>query len=90
MLKGLGTKMAQPEFQVPFHKWATIIWFSASFPLALLVGSYVVFVSWISLYAIVVAHWTGWIGAIVQLQQKQDHMRLRKLDPDDPVDSLDS
>lgn len=67
---------SQPEFTTWFHKWAAISWFVLSFPAAYFLGSLVVFVTFLSLYAIVVGHWSSWQAARVEV--KQDH-EMRQL-----------
>lgn len=62
----------RPEFLKAFHGWATIIWFVLSFPLAWLFGSAVVFVTFLSLYAIVVGHWSSWQAARVEVKQDEE------------------
>ena len=66
----------RPEFLRSFHGWATVVWFAASFPLAALYGSSVVFVTFLSLYAIVTGHWSSWQAARVETAQ-QDMLRSR-------------
>ena len=67
----LSALFGRPAFLRAFHGWATVLWFAASAPLALLFGSRVLFVTLISLYAIVVGHWSSWQAARVEV--KQDH-----------------
>jgi hypothetical protein len=55
-----------------FHGWATVAWFVLSFPMAYLFGSKVIFVTFISLYAIVVAHWSSWQAARVEVKQDKE------------------
>jgi hypothetical protein len=62
--------LGRPSFLRGFHGWATIIWFLASFPLAILFGSSVVFVTFLSLYAIVAGHWSSWQAARVEVRQE--------------------
>lgn len=59
----------RPEFLRAFHKWATVLWFIASAPLAWFFGSAVVFVTFLSLYAIVVGHWSSFQAAAVEVKQ---------------------
>jgi hypothetical protein len=61
----------RPEFLRSFHGWATIIWFVISFPLAIMLGSSVVFVTFLSLYAIVTGHWSSWQAARVEVKQDE-------------------
>jgi hypothetical protein len=52
-----------------FHGWAAVLWFLASFPLAWYFGSAVIFVTFLSLYAIVTGHWSSWQSARVEVKQ---------------------
>lgn len=54
-----------------FHGWATVVWFFLSLPLAYYFGRQVIFVTFISLYAIVVAHWSSWQAARVEVKQDE-------------------
>lgn len=49
----------EPEYSVRLHAWATVLWFGLGTPATLLwLSDSVAWVSWMSLYAIVVAHWS--------------------------------
>jgi hypothetical protein len=61
----------RPEFLRKFHGWATVIWFAVSLPMAILWGSSVVFVTFLSLYAIVTGHWSSWQASRVEVLQSQ-------------------
>jgi hypothetical protein len=60
----------RPEFLRSFHGWATVVWFLVSLPLAYMFGSSVVFVTFLSLYAIVTGHWSSWQAARVEVNQE--------------------
>jgi hypothetical protein len=62
--------LGQPSFLRGFHGWATVVWFVASFPLAIIFGSSVIFVTFLSLYAIVAGHWSSWQAARVEVRQE--------------------
>jgi hypothetical protein len=47
-----------------------VVWFVASFPLAIIFGSSVIFVTFLSLYAIVAGHWSSWQAARVEVRQE--------------------
>lgn len=61
-----------PEVLRRFHGWATIVWFIVSFPLAITLGSSVVFVTFLSLYAVVTGHWSSWQAARVEVNQDNE------------------
>lgn len=62
----------RPTFLQSFHGWATIAWFATSAPQALVFGNSVLFVTWLSLYAIVTGHWSSWQAARVEVAQEQN------------------
>ena len=62
----------RPAFLRSFHGYATIAWFLASAPLAYFLGSSVVFVTFLSLYAIVTGHWSAWQAARVEVNQEEE------------------
>ncbi len=62
----------RPEFLQSFHKWATVTWFILSVPLVFFFGTSVLFVSWLSLYAIVVGHWSSWQATRVEVKQDEE------------------
>ena len=96
-MRAVRDKFADAKFAKAFHGYATIAWFVVSAPLAFLFGDQVIFVTWLSLYAIVVAHWSSWqatrteiLQAEAEKKQQEDHERLKKLDPDHPRNSVDT
>lgn len=62
----------RPQFLRSFHGWATILWFASSPYLAWKYGSSVVFVTFLSLYAIVTGHWSSWQAARVEVKQDDE------------------
>ncbi|MGZ4745640.1 MAG: hypothetical protein ACXVYY_01020 [Oryzihumus sp.] len=62
----------RPSFLRAFHGWMTILWFVASVPLAFAYGSSVVFVTFLSLYAVVTGHWSSWQAARVETNQEAE------------------
>jgi hypothetical protein len=62
-MKKMLERFQEPKFLKAFHGWSTLVWFILSLPLALLFGDLVVFVTFLSLYAIVVSHWAAWGSA---------------------------
>jgi hypothetical protein len=97
MMRKVQEKFADAEFAKKFHGIATVTWFVVSAPLAFLFGDQVIFVTWLSLYAIVVAHWSSWqatrteiLQADAEKKQQEDHERLKKLDPDHPRNGVDT
>lgn len=62
----------RPAFLRSFHGWATLVWFVASVPLAIAYGSSVIFVTFLSLYAVVTGHWSAWQAARVEVRQDEE------------------
>lgn len=46
-----------------FHGWATIFWLLLSLPAMLFWAESITFLVFVSVYAIVVSHWSNWQGA---------------------------
>lgn len=65
----------QPQFLKAFHGWATVVWFLASAPLAYYLGSSVVFVTFLSLYAIVTGHWSSWQATRIEVKQEEEMVK---------------
>lgn len=63
---------ADAERMRRIHGWASVVWLVASVPLAIAFGSSVLFVTWLSLYAIVTGHWSSWQSARVEVNQDRD------------------
>ncbi len=69
------------------HGSLAIVWLAFSLPIMLLLSSSIPFVVFISVYAIVAAHWAGWdaAGGELQIEQMQEDISkiLRLLDGSD-------
>lgn len=61
-----------PVFLTKFHGWATIVWFIAAFPICILLSESIAFIVFISVYAIVVGHWSSWQASRVEIKQDED------------------
>lgn len=55
-----------------FHGWATLVWLAASVPIAVLLNSSIPFLVFISVYAIVISHWSAWQSSRVEVQVDPD------------------
>lgn len=87
----IADKFSDPEFAKKLHGRSLIVWLIFSFPAAYFFKDSVPFVVWLSLYAIVVSHWSAWQATGTEIAQQEadkklqeDHERLKKLDPDHP------
>lgn len=54
------------------HGWATIVWFIAAIPMCLLLSNSLAFVVWLSVYAIVVGHFSSWQAARAEVKADTD------------------
>jgi hypothetical protein len=68
-----------PKFMRRVNGWFTIFWI-LMIPLSLAMGwlKSVVFVSALSLWALVSGHWSAWQAARVEVEQEKEKMRIRK------------
>lgn len=69
-------KFGEAEFQVQFHKWATVFWFLAAFPICIFLSSSIPFLVFISVYAIVTGHWASYEAACAEVEQKKQTKRM--------------
>lgn len=72
--------LSESKFLQKFHGWATVVWFVLSLPLALAFGDIIVFVTFLSLYAIVTGHWSSWQAARVENLQIVEQKRHEEED----------
>lgn len=66
VFKSLERKFTDAEFAKAFHKWATILWFIAAFPICIFLSSSLPFIVFVSVYAVVVAHWSAFQAAVAE------------------------
>jgi hypothetical protein len=64
-------RFGDAAFLRSFHGWATVIWFVVAIPLTIFFGRLVLFVTFLSLYAIVTGHWSAWQSARVEVKQDE-------------------
>jgi hypothetical protein len=60
------------QFNKKLHGWLTVIWFLASFPIAIYLSTSVPFLVFISVYAVVVSHWNLWFQMKIE-KNHEDH-----------------
>lgn len=58
-----------PSGLVSLHKWLTIIWFIAAFPICIFLANSVPFLVFVSVYAVVTGHWATWQAARTEVEQ---------------------
>lgn len=59
------------RFMASFHGWATVVWFVLAFPICIFLSQSVPFLVFISVYAIVVAHWASYQAGRVEVKQDE-------------------
>ncbi len=67
MIDRLRNWLADPVAQRRFHGWATVVWFFLAVPICLLLSNSLAVVVWLSVYAIVVGHFSAWQAARAEI-----------------------
>jgi hypothetical protein len=60
-------RLGDPVWMRRFHGWATLLWFVAAVPICLILANSLAFVVWISVYAIVIGHFSAWQAARAEI-----------------------
>jgi len=60
-----------PIFMRKLHGWLTVIWFVAAFPIMIFWSQSVVFLVFVSVYAVVTGHWSSWQASRVEVKQDE-------------------
>lgn len=71
-MKSVVQKFSDPDFAKTFHKWSTIVWFVLAFPICIFLANSLPFVVFISVYAVVVAHWSSYQAACAEKEAQDD------------------
>jgi hypothetical protein len=61
-----GALHGQPHELAILHKWLTILWLVAAIPICLFLSQSVPFLVFISVYAVVAAHWGAYQAACAE------------------------
>jgi hypothetical protein len=61
----------QPMFLKRFHGYATVFWLILAFPSMIWWNNSVAYLVGISVYAVVVGHWSSWQSASTEVKQDQ-------------------
>lgn len=69
--------LADPVLLRRFHGWATLAWFFAAIPICIFLANSLAFVVWVSVYAVVIGHFSSWQAARAELAADDNH------DPDE-------
>jgi cobalamin biosynthesis protein CobD/CbiB len=58
-LRRLWRKRRSQKFMRKVHGWAALIWLIAAVPICIWLNQSVPFLVWVSVYAVVVSHWSA-------------------------------
>jgi hypothetical protein len=61
----------RPILMQHLHGWLTIIWFLAAFPIMLYWSENIKFLIFVSVYAVVVGHWSSYQAARGEVKQEK-------------------
>lgn len=68
--KRVLAKLDDATYMRKFHGWFSIVWFVAAFPICIFLSDSIPFIVFVSVYAIVVSHWSSWQAA--RIEEKED------------------
>lgn len=80
MLKKIIKALDDPKTAKKIHGRAGVIWLVASVPICIFLNSSVPFIVFVSVYAIVVGHWSGWDAAGGEVEIEKLHKRISELE----------
>jgi hypothetical protein len=61
-----------PALMRKIHGWSTIVWFVAAFPICILLADSIPFLVFVSVYAVVIGHWSSYQAVRVEVRQEED------------------
>lgn len=70
-------KLDDPKFAKRVHAWLAIIWLVASVPIMIWLKNSISFLVFISVYAVVAGHWSGFDAAGADLDIKSVKSKLK-------------
>lgn len=86
-MKTIHNWFTEPKYASKIHKYALFGWLVLSIPIAILLSNSIPFIVFLSVYAIVVSHWSSWQAVRTELKQddadselKETVQRLRNID----------
>lgn len=72
-MKRIGDWLTDPDHAVRIHAIFGLLWLIVGTPVTIFwLSSSVAFIAWMSLYAIVVAHWSGLQGALADRRVERE------------------
>jgi hypothetical protein len=78
-VKSIYEWFASTENASNFHGSALIFWLVASVPIAVFLANSVPFIVFISVYAVVISHWSSWQAVRTERKQEKADDELREL-----------
>lgn len=69
MQKFIRDKLNDPKFMQSTNGWLAVIWLTAAIPICIWLSSSVPFLVFISVYAVVTAHWAAWQAARTEVKE---------------------
>lgn len=79
-LQMIVKKLDDPKFAKKTHGIAGVAWLVISIPICIFLNSSIPLLVFISVYAIVVGHWSGWDAAGGEVEIEKLHERLSKIE----------
>lgn len=64
--------LGDPVAQRKFHGYATVVWFVLALPICILLANSLAFVVWVSVYAVVIGHFSAWQAASAEIASRDD------------------
>lgn len=68
MASAVSRFLGNPKSQRKFHGWATVVWFILAVPICILLANSLAFVVWVSVYAVVIGHFSAWQAARAEIE----------------------
>lgn len=79
LLQKIVKKLDDSKFAKKVHGKAGVIWLASSVPICIWLNSSIPLLVFISVYAIVVGHWSGWDAAGAEVEIEKLHKRVNVL-----------
>lgn len=78
LLKKTKEHLDDPKTAKKIHGTLAVLWLAAAVPIMLFLSSSIPFVVFISVYAIVAGHWSGWDAAGAELEIERLKRKLKE------------
>lgn len=71
LIQTVTDRLDDPVFMKRFHGVSAIVWFIVAFPICIWLSSSIPLVVFMSVYAIVVAHFASWQAARIEVKEDE-------------------